>query len=273
MTNQAKSERQPKINEMSSAVRERLADDPILHLAREAMAKVVSESRAVLKQQQAMGRTPAPHIVELASALADTDYSRAEARIAELLRSGIDVRDLCLDHLAPAARELGERWERDAMPFTDVTMATSRIQSILRSIPAKRRSALEASDKGALFAAVPGEAHTLGVIMAADHFRRLGWDVGLLIGMEHAELCRKIARDDRAVIALSCAGRHSSPALHVMIEEIRRLRPGMRIVLSGNVLNDREVMQSLPAVDGIIDGLATAEQVLQGLAERASAAG
>lgn len=273
MTNQANCENHSAVQEMSSAVRESLADDPILHLARQAMAKVVAESREVVAQQQALGQTPEPHIVELASDLADTDFSRAEARIADLLRSGIDVQDLCLDHLTPAARELGERWERDTMPFADVTLATSRIQSILRAIPATRTATTEPSDNGALFAAVPGEAHTLGVIMAADHFRRLGWDVGLLIGMEHAELCLKIAKDDRKVIALTCAGRHSSPALHVLVDEIRRRRPEMRIVLSGNVLNDREVMQSLPRFDGLIDGLATAEQVLLGFVEPAFAAG
>ncbi|GAB5448468.1 MAG: hypothetical protein Gyms2KO_33410 [Gymnodinialimonas sp.] len=152
-------------------------------------------------------------------------------------------------------------------------MATSRIQSILRNVPAPRLAATQTSAKGALFAAVPGETHTLGVIMAADHFRRMGWDVGLLIGMEHGEMCKKIRRDDRTLLALSCAGRHSSDALHMLVEEVRRLRPDMRIVLSGNVLNDREVMEKLPDVDGVVDGLASAEQVLQGLVEPAFANG
>ncbi|MBY4894757.1 cobalamin-dependent protein [Rhodobacteraceae bacterium N5(2021)] len=237
------------------------------------MAKVVAESRDTAARQQTLGQTPSPHISELASALADTDHSVAEARIAELLKAGVGVPDLCLEHLAPAARELGERWERDALQFADVTMATARIQSILRSIPSTHKAKAGPSEGGALFAAVPGEAHTLGVIMAADHFRRMGWDVGLLIGMEHGELCRRIAKDDRTVIALSCAGRHSAPALHMLVEELRGLRPDIGIVLSGNVLNDKAVMQSLPRFDGVVDGLATAEKVLNGVAEAALVSG
>lgn len=273
MTNQAKHELQPDPQRLSYAVRECLAADPILQLARQAMAKVVAESRETVARQQAMGKTPSPHISELATALADTDFSLAERRIADLLQSGIGVRDLCTDHLAPAARELGERWERDAMPFADVTMAAARIQSILRTIAVTREPVADPSDHGALFVAVPGEAHTLGVIMAADHFRRLGWHVGLLIGMGHGELCRKIDADDRKILALSCAGRHSAPALHVLVDEIRRLRPDVGIFLSGNVLNDKAVMKSLPAVDGVIDGLATAEQTLGRRADAALVAG
>ena len=51
---------------------------------------------------------------------------------------------------------------------------------------------------GPFFCAVPGEQHTLGVMMAADLFRRNGWDVGLLIGVDHAEIVERLERDDRA---------------------------------------------------------------------------
>jgi methanogenic corrinoid protein MtbC1 len=92
------------------------------------------------------------------------------------------VEDVCLDHLAPAARCLGEWWETDRLPFTDVTMATARIQSMLRRMPTGRGHIAAFAGNGAVFCAVPGEQHTLGVMMAADLFRRNGWDVGLLLG-------------------------------------------------------------------------------------------
>lgn len=242
-------------------------EDPISKLARLAMAKVVLDAREKVASQAAMAETPLPHVTAMAYALADTNHELAEEMVAELLGLGLSVQDLCLDHLAPAARELGEWWERDKMPFAEVALATARIQSILRTIPASRAQATGDGGHGGLFAAVPGETHTLGVIMAADHFRRLGWDVGLLIGMDHAEISDKISNDDRSVIGLSCAGRHSSKGLKKLVDDIRVRRPDMAIIVAGNIVHDKDTMAKLPYVDGIVNDLDLAEKVVRDAAD------
>lgn len=239
------------------------ADDPILQLAREAMAKVVAQTRDVLASQDSDDQRPSPHITELAFALVDADQSRADAMIAALLRDGIGIQDLCLDHLAPAARMLGASWERDQLQFADVSLATARIQAIIRTMPATPVQFSGRIDDRAHFAAVPGETHTLGVIMAADHFRRLGWDVSLLIGMDHSDICRRIQRDDCNLVGLSCAGRHAVPALSRLVTEIRHLRPDMGIVLGGHIVTDLDAVDALPQLDGLIDELDGAERVFQ----------
>lgn len=267
MTDHSDSAKRFRFQRDASARPDEPVEDPIFKLARLAMAKVVLDAREKVAQQAAKNDTPLPHVTALAYALADTDHELAEEMVAELLGLGLSVQDLCLDHLAPAARELGEWWERDEMPFTDVAMATARIQSILRTIPASRAQATGAGGHGGLFAAVPGETHTLGVIMAADHFRRLGWDVGLLIGMDHAEICDKISDDDRSVIGLSCAGRHSAKGLRKLIDDIRQDRPDMAIVVAGNIVHDKDVMAKLPYVDGIVSDLHFAEKTMRDAAD------
>lgn len=254
----------------SSTEKMQLEEDPISKLARLAMAKVVLDSRNKVASQAAMTAMPLPHVTAMAYALADTNEELAEEMVADLLAIGLSVQDLCLDHLAPAARELGEWWENDKMPFAEVALATARIQTILRTIPASRAQTTYSGAQGALFAAVPGETHTLGVIMAADHFRRLGWDVGLLIGMESDELSRKISDDDRTLIGLSCAGRHSSKGLQVLVDDIRCRRPDMAVVVGGNIINDKATMASLSYVDGIVSCLDLAESVMQDAADAAS---
>lgn len=256
-------------NGNASAEATHLAEDPISKLARLAMAKVVLDARNKAAAQVA---TPLPHVTAMAYALADSNEELAEEMVADLLAIGLSVQDLCLDHLAPAARELGEWWERDKMPFAEVALATARIQTILRTIPASRAQTTYSGAQGVLFAAVPGETHTLGVIMAADHFRRLGWDVGLLVGMESNELSRKISDDDRTLIGLSCAGRHSVPGLRVLVDDIRRHRPDMAVVVGGNITNDKTAMAKLSYVDGIVSCMDTAETVMRGAAD-ASAGG
>lgn len=255
-----------------------LSVDPILNLAQQAMAKVVSESRraAEAKQLQVQVTVQSPNrsvqVTDMIKALSHADPSRAEVLVADLLTSGVGVQDLCLEHLAPAARELGVYWEHDMMPFADVSMATARIQSIVRSIPSQRLAQRGLLERGALFAAVPDEAHTLGIVMAADHFRRRGWDVDLLIGMDHNALMRAIVQDDRHVVGLSCAGRQTARGLRELIHEIRRCRPDMAVVISGHVLGDAHTLQRLPYVDGVVHDLATAETVIESALQSAGVA-
>jgi methanogenic corrinoid protein MtbC1 len=79
-----------------------------------------------------------PMATALATALCDDKTDIADLMVDDLLEAGVSVEDVCLDHLAPAARCLGEWWENDRLPFTDVTMATARIQSMLRRMPTRR---------------------------------------------------------------------------------------------------------------------------------------
>jgi methanogenic corrinoid protein MtbC1 len=175
-----------------------------------------------------------PMATALATALCDDMTDTADLMVSDLIDAGLSVEEVCLDHLAPAARCLGEWWETDRLPFTDVTMATSRIQAMLRRMPT-RRGAPCLRGNGAVFCAVPGEQHTLGVMMAADLFRRNGWDVGLLLGLDHADILERLERDDRTVIGLSCSGDHSVDALERLMIALRKRRKDARIILSGQI--------------------------------------
>jgi methanogenic corrinoid protein MtbC1 len=176
-----------------------------------------------------------------------------------LLEAGLSIEDVCLDHLAPAARRLGELWERDRLPFTEVALASARIQAILRRLPPARAMSRAVDNRGAVFAAVPGEQHTLGVIMAADLFRRNGWDVSLLVGLSHDELIARISRDDRPVIGLSCSGDHSYPALRRLLAALSPMRPDAHVLLSGQIIHDPARVADLPAAVTCVADMAAAE--------------
>ena len=138
-------------------------------------------------------------------------------------------------------------------------MATARIQSILRRMPAGRVIPGRAKGPGAVFAAVPGEMHTLGVMMAADLFRRGGWDVSLLVGLTHDELLTRFARDDRPVIGLSCSSDQSYPALRRLLAAIGNARPDAQILLSGQIVAQPDRIAKLPVAVLVVGDLASAE--------------
>jgi methanogenic corrinoid protein MtbC1 len=208
-----------------------------------------------------------PVATALATALCDDDSDTAELIVSDLIEAGVPVADVCLDHLAPAARCLGEWWESDRLPFTEVTMATARIQSMLRRMPAGFDVRTCAGAKGAIFCAVPGEEHTLGVMMAADLFRRNGWDVSLLVGLDHAEMTARLQRDDRRVVGLSCSGGHSLDALDRLMTALRNVRPDARLVLSGRIAEDPAALARLPAPDAVATTMDEAEMHMTRFAE------
>lgn len=205
-----------------------------------------------------------PVATALATALCDDLSDEADLMVDELVDAGVSVEDICLEHLAPAARCLGQWWETDRLPFTEVAMATSRIQSILRRMPVTGVPRATGA-RGAVFCAVPGEQHTLGVMMAADLFRRHAWDVSLLIGCEHDELMSCLLRDDRTVIGISCSGTHSFGALRHLMPEIQSRRPDAHVLLSGQIVSDDVALSKLPKPYTVVATMQDAEVQLQRL--------
>ncbi|MFW5641600.1 MAG: cobalamin B12-binding domain-containing protein [Roseicyclus sp.] len=227
-----------------------------------ALARLSRESGAGAVSEEARHSMRSPVATALAHALCDDTSDLADLMVADLMDAGLSVADVCLDHLAPAARCLGEWWEADRLPFTEVTMATARIQAMLRRMPIGRGALRTGGVRGAVFCAVPGEQHTLGVMMAADLFRRDGWDVSLFVGLGHDDLMDRFARDDREVIGLSCSGRHSAEALDLLMRALRKRRPEARLILSGQVVSDAEALERLPPADAIVTSMQDAEAEL-----------
>lgn len=228
-------------------------------LAKRALARLCQDSKRGAPAGDAVSVLGDPCAAAMAFALCDPDDAAAQFLVDDLLDAGISVEDLCHDHLAPAARRLGTMWDRDRIPFTDVALATARIQSILRRLPANRSSLRNRRGLGAIFAAVPGEMHTLGVMMAADLFRRGGWDISLLVGLTHDELLARLTRDDRPVIGLSCSGEHSFGALRRLLAALGNARPDAQFLVSGQIIADPARIASLPVPVMVVGDLDSTE--------------
>jgi methanogenic corrinoid protein MtbC1 len=97
----------------------------------------------------------------------------------DLRAGGCAIERLYVELLAPAARELGLMWEDDLCDFTDVTVGVGRLQQLLRELSPAFGAEIEHPQDGRriLLLPAPGEQHTLGASMAAEFFRRAGWDV------------------------------------------------------------------------------------------------
>lgn len=112
------------------------------------------------------------------------------AHIETILARGVSVDTLMVDLLAPTARLLGEYWDNDQCDFIDVTMGLWRLQEIVHDLAARFPCAYanRSANRRALFAALPGNQHSLGLAIVEDCFRRSGWQTTSMVAARDDEL-------------------------------------------------------------------------------------
>ena len=109
-----------------------------------------------------------------------------------------------------------------------------------------------------MFAAVPGENHTLGIAIAADLARDRGWDVELFLGHDHDELVEVMTRRDTQVVGLSASTKRSLPALMKLIVALRISKPSVKIMICGPIAALGIVFDGVTRADGAASDFDTA---------------
>jgi len=213
---------------------------------------------------------PQPSEIDrLCAALLSDDDQAADRFILAARRDGVSIDVIYLGYVAGAARRLGEMWDTDELSFIDVTLASGKLYRIIRGLRHVIRPGLiETRDEWpAMFALVPGETHTLGIEMATDLFRREGWDVDMLVGLDHETLLERADRRDYRAIVLVA---HSD----AMIEPLTRLALALRIshpsahmVVAGHILDHHVDVEALVGADAIIKDIENAIASLRAVME------
>lgn len=202
----------------------------------------------------------------LCHALISDDAEAAARMIRRLRKAGASLASLHLHHLAPAARQLGAWWDEDRISFPMVTIGTARIQTILLELAQGEAAAPCRRPRCAVFATVPGEVHTLGVRMAADLFRSRGWHIDLKLGLDQRELLASLAACDAPVIGLSASGPKSLDALVRLVAALREAKPGLRILVSGQIASAGIDLCAVTGADAVATDFDTVAAELDRLA-------
>ena len=180
-----------------------------------------------------------------------------DAFIAE----GSSVESVCLDLLAPAARKLGEMWERDECDFIDVTMGLWRLQEVMREIAARSPADLSSLNvpRTALFSPMPGDHHNFGTLMIEEVFSRAGWQSEALVRPERRELLDRLAQRPFDLVGLTLARDCPSAALSNLVKAMRNAsaNPRITVLVGGRMINENPgVVQEIGADGTGVDALA-----------------
>jgi methanogenic corrinoid protein MtbC1 len=231
-------------------------------LAEEVIARLAARDGGTVTEA-----APDPSIDEICEALiagdGDAALGFAEAALAEGLGFGV----LCETRLAPAARRLGELWEQDQLSFAEVTLAASRLFFILRTVSPGRRDA--GGTRTAVFAAAPDEEHLLGVTMAAERARAIGWSVDLAIGQPHDRIVDRISHHRPDVVGLAVSGDRSILPVARLVVALRVAVPGTPIIVCGGRTDIIDKARNIVGADAVATGFDDALAKMERLAEAA----
>jgi MerR family transcriptional regulator, light-induced transcriptional regulator len=154
--------------------------------------------------------TIAAHDIAEFTELILSDNTLAIHSYIELFRAkGISVEAIYLELLTGAARQLGTLWSDDECDFCEVSLATWRIQQLMYDLrPAFFAEELMSAPSGyrVLFAPLAAEQHTLGLMMAAEFFRRAGWDVSSALPSQNDDLIETVSGEYLDLIGISVSG-------------------------------------------------------------------
>jgi methanogenic corrinoid protein MtbC1 len=145
------------------------------------------------------------HVEELARLVLHHDASVGASYIETLRAQGVSVDAVFLQLMAPAARRLGVMWSDDTLDFTDVTVGLSRLQQLCHELSPdfESESMPQFDDRRILLATVPGEQHTLGLMLVEEYFRRAGWECSSVAPKSSLEITRIVKRQHFDVVGFS----------------------------------------------------------------------
>lgn len=187
-----------------------------------------------------------------------------------LIERGASVEAICIELLAPAARRLGEMWDRDECDFIDVTMGLWRLQEVMREISARSPATLfpYPEQRSALFSPMPGDVHNFGTLMIEEVFARAGWQSEALVKPERRELLDRLAHVPFDIVGLTLTRDCPSAALGNLIRAIRSVsaNPHVAVIVGGRIINENPSIAAEAGADGTghdaLSALELAEQLV-----------
>jgi methanogenic corrinoid protein MtbC1 len=162
-------------------------------------------------------------VERFAKLLPKQSFEVVQVELQTLLDDGATLEQIYLDLLGPAARVLGERWERDDVDFFEVTLGLLTLQQALRWLGGQiDYPGPFAEGKSVLLMPVPGDQHTFGLLMVSEMFRRSGWEVTGGVPLTIAVVERIVAEKPFPIIGLSLGAVTNASALADLIGTVRR---------------------------------------------------
>ena len=248
------------------AKRRKLPPDAVERLARDVVERLAEQrdlvNGAVVSVPSA---ATAPELVTtFCDILLAPDASIALRFLEDQLSPVVAERGNLYEYIAAASRQLGQRWDTGEVTYLQVTLAAGKLYALVRSVGAHRDAEFVDPNpsKNAIFANVPGEQHTLGVSVAAEVFRDVGWEISLQLNRSHDELIEYAIVNRPRVVGLSLSSPVGLDPLVRLVIALRLALPNIIIAVAGGEDTDEELLRALVDLDLVITSAEQAQAAL-----------
>jgi MerR family transcriptional regulator, light-induced transcriptional regulator len=189
--------------------------------------------------------------------------------VSALRNGGLSLRSIYLGLFAPVAQQLGSKWDNDELDFVDVTIALSKLQTLLHDFaePTDHFGPLDAARRIVL-ASSPDEQHALGMLIVSELFRMKGWDVsggpGLAVG---SDLNSMVNDNWYGVVGLSAGTEERAHQLKNEIDSIRRAsrNQSISVLVGGPGFSEHPEISMSIGADGVAGDADEAVSKAQGM--------
>ncbi len=179
--------------------------------------------------------------------------NKAYTILADLFKSGVDIRQIDLNIIASAQKTIGQMWQFNQLSLADEHQATAIAQDTLSKLHALQQEGPRVN-KTVIVACVEGEQHDMGGRIVADILDGYGFDVAFLGANCPAwALVPKISDISADAVLLGCTMITHFPAMYDAIIKIRASHPHpFPIVLAGEAISalnpNQDLMGAIPCV-------------------------
>jgi methanogenic corrinoid protein MtbC1 len=162
-----------------------------------------------------------------------------ETELDTLLVQGWSMERVYLDVIAGIARLLGEWWIADQLDFASLTLATERLQDVVRQWESRFLGSspnLAGADQyQVMLVSEFNDQHSLGMLMLQSFFKRDGWRVHNTWGMNEDDLLTRVAAINLHLVGLSICTDRRLPQTRQLISALRQrsMNPQLQIMVGG----------------------------------------
>lgn len=207
--------------------------------------------RPVLDTRPVAGR-----VTDMTELALNSEDALSREVLLRLRSDGVSHDTLQLGLLAPVADRLGKLWREDQIDILDVTIATNSLIRSMRfvSIELDRLPGTTEGMTAILIAPAPGETHSFGAAMAAEFFRRGGWQVTYLAAPKRGDLIEHVATYSLDVIGISLTKPDGIGSLTRTIATLRRQsrNPDVVVIVGGPVFVSDPALVTAVGADAAI---------------------
>lgn len=173
------------------------------------------------------------------SAVLSGDVVEAERVVRIALEAGLPEATIGGDLIAPAMRDVGERWARGELSVADEHLATEVSTRVVALEREHFRMAARRGGRRVLLFAPEGEQHVLGLEMAESVLTHAGYDVRMLgADLPLDALGPALRRHEPAVVGLTVGTAESALAVRATVDLVRDARPAAGVVVGGRACGD-----------------------------------